>query len=95
MTTKELIKAEIDNLNEEDLDELYNFVQTLAQSKTRTGKQGLLTKLQEIRIDAPADFAANLDLYLSGEKSVEYDIYSHCLRGCAHQPSRSISRTGS
>ncbi len=71
MITKELIKAEIDNLSEEDLDELYNFVQTLARSKTRTGKRGLLTKLQEIQIDAPEDFAANLDLYLSGEKSVE------------------------
>lgn len=71
MTTKELINAEIDKLGEEDLNELYNFVQTLAQSKTRIGKRGLLSKLQEIQIDAPEDFAANLDLYLSGEKSVE------------------------
>lgn len=71
MTTKELIHAEIDNLSEEALDELYNFIKTLAQSKAQTGKRGLLSKLQEIQIDAPEDFAANLDLYLSGEKSVE------------------------
>jgi len=71
MTTKELIKAEIDNLGEEELDELYNFVKTLTLSRIRIGKRGLLSKLQEIQIDAPKDFAANLDLYLSGEKSVE------------------------
>jgi hypothetical protein len=71
MTTKELIKTEIDKLDEEDLNELYNFIQTLAQSKARTGKRGLLSALQEIQIDAPEDFAANLDIYLSGEKRVE------------------------
>lgn len=71
MTTKELINAEMDKLDEDGLNELYNFVQNLAQSKARAGKRGLLSKLQEIQIDAPEDFAANLDLYLSGEKSVE------------------------
>ena len=28
-----------------------------------------MSNLKSIKIDAPEDFAANLDLYLSGEKS--------------------------
>jgi hypothetical protein len=30
-----------------------------------------MSQLKNIRIDEPDDFAANLDLYLSGEKRVE------------------------
>lgn len=31
-------------------------------------KQGVLSKLKEIKIQAPEDFAQNIDLYLNGEK---------------------------
>lgn len=68
MTTKELIKAEIDNLSEEDLDELYALIKSFARTRDQGKKEGLLSKLQSIQIDAPEDFAANLDLYVSGEK---------------------------
>ena len=71
MTTKELIKAEIDNLSDEHVDELYKMIKSFPQSKTSTSSPGLLAKLKRIKIDAPEDFASNLDLYLSGEKSVE------------------------
>jgi hypothetical protein len=30
-----------------------------------------MSKLKSVKIDAPEDFAANLDLYMSGEKRVE------------------------
>jgi hypothetical protein len=30
-----------------------------------------MARLREVQIEAPPDFAANLDLYLSGEKSVD------------------------
>jgi len=30
-----------------------------------------MSKLKQIKIDAPEDFAANLDLYVSGKKGVE------------------------
>ncbi len=69
MTTKELIKAEIDTINEEDLDELYNMIKGFAQSREQSKKQSFMSKLRSIQIDdAPEDLAANLDLYLSGEK---------------------------
>ena len=37
----------------------------------RKNKPTLMSQLKSIQIDAPEDFAANLDLYLSGEKSVK------------------------
>lgn len=75
MTTKELIQAEIDNLREEYLDELYRLIKNFAQSKQNGKKQSLMSKLKSIKIEAPEDFAANLDLYLSGEKRVEPDLH--------------------
>lgn len=71
MTTKELIKVEIDNLSDEHVDELYKIIKNFPQPKTSTSSPGLLAKLKRIKIDAPEDFASNLDLYLSGEKCVE------------------------
>lgn len=75
MTTKELIRAEIDNLREEYLDELYRLIKNFAQSKQNGKKHSLMSKLKSIKIEAPEDFAANLDLYLSGEKRVEPDLH--------------------
>lgn len=31
-------------------------------------KKGVLSKLKEIKIQAPEDFAQNIDIYLNGEK---------------------------
>lgn len=69
MTAKELIQAEIDDLSEEELKEVYRLVKEFTRSKTN--KLSLMARLRNIRIDAPEDFAANFDLYMSGEKRVE------------------------
>ena len=71
MTTKQLIQAEIDALGEEDLGELYEVVKRFAASKSEGNGSGILAKLRAVKIDAPPDFAANLDLYRSGEKRVD------------------------
>jgi hypothetical protein len=71
MTTKELIKAEIDGLSDERLDELYKVIKSFPKSKTSGTKSGLLSRLKRIQIDGPKDFATNLDLYVNGEKCVE------------------------
>lgn len=73
MTTRELIQAEIANVPEEKLDELYRLVQHFTSAQT-TPSQSIMAKLREIRIDAPADFATNLDLYVSGEKNGDTDV---------------------
>ncbi|MSP12566.1 MAG: hypothetical protein EXR62_06375 [Chloroflexi bacterium] len=73
MTVKDLIYAEIDKLEEENLSELYEVVKHFAQIKSPQHKTGALHKLKRIKIQAPEDFAANLDLYLSGEKQLAND----------------------
>jgi hypothetical protein len=75
MTTKELIQAEIERLSEEDLDELYAVIKHFTQSKRHAKPQSFMAKLKRIQIEAPEDFAANLDLYVSGEKRGEPDFH--------------------
>lgn len=71
MTTKELIQAEIGTLNDSDLEELYSMIKRFVEVKRRAGSPAsLMSKLKRVKIDAPADFATNLELYMSGEKSV-------------------------
>jgi len=71
MTTKELIHAEIEKLSEEELKQVYSVVKSLAGAKTGEPKSSFMAKLKRIQIEAPEDFAANLDLYLNGEKRVQ------------------------
>jgi hypothetical protein len=75
MTTKERIQAAIDALGDEDLDELYRVIHTFVASKAAPAGTGIMAKLKGIKIEAPADFAANLDQYASGEKRVEDNLH--------------------
>ncbi len=70
MSTRELIEAEIEAMNETQLNELYPIVKQFAEAK-KGEPQSFMAKLRSIpKIDAPEDFATNLDLYMSGEKRV-------------------------
>ena len=72
MTIRELIYAEINKIEEDNLDELYQFVKQLANAKTTAKpKTSLLNNLKRIKIQAPVDFSANIDLYMSGEKNLD------------------------
>jgi hypothetical protein len=66
--TKEFIKAEIDRVDEDRLDELYNLIRRFTRQKSSTGKPTLMDRLMEIEIDGPEDFSSHFDLYLNGEK---------------------------
>ena len=68
MNTKELILEELNKLEEDSLEELYGLIKNFANNKTSEKKQGALTKLKKIKIQAPVDFAAIIDLYLNREK---------------------------
>jgi hypothetical protein len=74
MITRELIQAEIGKVPEERLDELYAVIRGFVASKVTPPSGSIMAKLREVRIEGPADFAANLDLYLSGEKRVGEDV---------------------
>jgi len=71
MTAKELIVKELGTINENDLSELYRIIKSFMESKRRASPPSLMSKLKRIKIYAPTDFATNLDLYMSGDKSVQ------------------------
>ena len=75
MSTKELIQAELDTLSDEDLDGLYIVIKQFIQSKRHAKPRSLMASLRDIQIEAPPDFAANLDQYVSGEKRAEPDLH--------------------
>lgn len=71
MVTKEEIKSEVEKVPDERLPELYQVVKRFAQPMPDSSKSTLMSKLRRIRISAPPDFSENIDLYLSGEKTIE------------------------
>jgi propanediol dehydratase small subunit len=71
MATKEEIKSELEKVPEDRLAELYQIVRRFTQSKPISSQPTLMSKLKRIRISAPPDFSENIDLYLSGEKTLE------------------------
>lgn len=71
MVTKEEIKSEIENVPEEHLSELYHIIKSFTHSKPAPTQPTLMSKLKRIRISAPPDFSENIDLYLTGEKTLE------------------------
>jgi len=71
MITKETIKSEIEKVPEERLDELFRVVRTFTTVRAESNRQSFMSRLKNIQIDAPADFSANLEQYLNGEKSVD------------------------
>ncbi|MCY7347235.1 MAG: hypothetical protein LH614_13560 [Pyrinomonadaceae bacterium] len=71
MNIREEIVNKIRQIPESRLPELYKVVEELVEKKP---KEGLLKRLQKIKIDGPPDFAENFDLYANGEKSLD-DFY--------------------
>jgi hypothetical protein len=74
MITRELILTEIEQIEREDWDEFYLLIKKFIQSKAYRSKSSLMSRLKAITIDAPEDFATNLDLYTSGQKDVEANL---------------------
>ncbi|MGZ8158813.1 MAG: hypothetical protein ACXWT1_20970 [Methylobacter sp.] len=63
MTIQEEIKAEVDILDKDSLEALYKIIQVLKAQKPLS----LMDKLRTVHINAPKDFAKNIDTYLNGE----------------------------
>jgi hypothetical protein len=70
MISKELIKSEIEKVPDNRLEELYSVVRTYSEPTGKGEGRSLMSKLREITIDGPEDFAENIDLYLTGEKTI-------------------------
>ncbi|MGE0085348.1 MAG: hypothetical protein AB7S75_13115 [Desulfococcaceae bacterium] len=74
MMTRDLIYRKIDLIEDIYLDDLHQLITQFVHSKQTLRKPGLMAKLRQIKIDAPEDFAANIDLYISGEKHAHSHI---------------------
>lgn len=70
MISKELIKTEVEKVPEDRLAELYSVVKSYTNPLGNGDGRSLMSKLREIAIEAPEDFSENIDLYLTGEKTV-------------------------
>ncbi len=68
IVTKETVKEEVEKVPTERLNELYEVVKDFSQPKKKKSKEEFLASLQKIKIDAPPDFATNIDEYLYGGK---------------------------
>lgn len=71
MTIREEIVAKVQNLPENVLPDVYEFVEKITERKE---KPSLMEQLRKIKIQGPPDFAENLDFYMSGEKKIEENI---------------------
>ena len=75
MSSKEVLLTEIAGLDDVYTDEVLQFVRQLNRTQRAARSGSLLTNLKGVRISAPADFAKNLDLYVSGEKRIDSDVH--------------------
>jgi len=76
VTTRQKLHAEIDTLDEQSVDAVYEMVRQYATSQAAAGqRQGdLLKMLQQIEIRGPADWSENLDDYLYHGKKFPDDV---------------------
>ena len=61
MTTKKLINSEIEKFSEDELKKVYGVIRSLAESKASEQEPSFMSRLKRIQIEAPEDFAANLE----------------------------------
>lgn len=52
MVTKEMIQEQLDNLTEEQINQVYDLIENLSTDKKSLAKPSLMSKLQQIEIDA-------------------------------------------
>ncbi len=64
MVTRALLKQEIDNLQEEDLDIVYSMLKNIIRQYDNTPKPNFMAKLKNITIQGPPAFSRNIEHYL-------------------------------
>jgi len=72
--TKDDVKEALENVPNEQLEALYRHVKELTRlekPEMKVSKESFMAKMRKISIDAPPDFSRNIDLYLSGEKTID------------------------
>jgi hypothetical protein len=88
MTTKERILHELDQLDEEELEILYQLIEQFLTARQReTSEPGFLERLAKIQIDGPVDFASEHFWLAASQPTLESiwdneadDVYSELLQ---------------
>jgi hypothetical protein len=60
MITKQMIQEKMEDLSEEQLKQVYGMIEQLNSSENTVKKSSLMSRLQEISIDAPEDFSVQM-----------------------------------
>lgn len=60
MVTKEMIQQKLEGLTEEQINQVYEVIEKLSNSENAVKKPSLMSKLQQIKIDAPEDLSVKL-----------------------------------
>jgi len=68
MTTKELIQVELKALTDTELKEIYKLIKQYTHARRTKKKKGMLSRLKQIQIDGPQDFAAQHNAYVIGAR---------------------------
>ena len=68
MTIKERVKAEIDTLSDEQVDELYGLLQEVKKPKKSSNFFDVALSL---KLDGPPDFSERIEEYLYGDFDVD------------------------
>jgi len=79
MITREVVKSEIDLVEERYLEVLRNIIQQFQQlpvavlsvPSTTDNRLSLMDKLLSVKLSGPPDLAENFDAYLNEEKRIE------------------------
>ena len=64
MITKQMIQEKMEGLSEEQLKQVYGMIEQLNSSENTVKKPSLMSRLQEISIDAPEDFSVQVAISL-------------------------------
>lgn len=71
MTIREKLVSKIHKLPESQILEIYKFVEEV---EGKGDESSLMERLRKIKIQGPRDFSRNIDLYMSGEKSIDENL---------------------
>ncbi|MBD2693037.1 hypothetical protein [Anabaena catenula] len=69
MITKQMIQDKLKNLTEEQLNQVYGIIEQLSGSENAVTKPSLMSKLRNIKIDAPEDFSIQVSVSLGRDVS--------------------------
>ncbi len=70
MISREELKAKIERIPNGRLEEVNRLLERFAKPESQT-EESLMSRLLKIKMQAPPDFATNIDDYLSGEKKLD------------------------